>query len=135
MSWMFVYLLHFEQPVGHAQSDAQRAIYGLAPRSMPYVPHARHYAGLAVDLAERLHQHATGNGSRLMAVVTARGVSWQVSRIWRVRDLEDAKALEHRLKRWHGHGKFCPICDPEGAMRRARFAASYRPGSADDPNR
>lgn len=87
---MTVYLIHFETPIGD-----------------PNNPHgqAQHYLGSTDDLAERLRQHEHGNGARLMAAVTKRGIGWRCVRTW-----EGGRALERRLKARKNHPRLCPVC-------------------------
>lgn len=85
-----IYLIHFDQPLGDTTN----------PRGQ-----AQHYLGYTDDLEQRLEAHRTGNGSRIMEVVTERGISWQLVRTW-----EGDRGLERRLKNWHNSPKLCPIC-------------------------
>ena len=55
-----VYLLHFERPYKHA----------------------RHYLGFAEDLERRLELHRAGRGARLVEVVVAAGIGFQLVRTW-----------------------------------------------------
>lgn len=80
-----VYLIHFDTPLHHA----------------------RHYLGWASNLKHRIDQHKAGTGARLMSVVAAQGISWQVARTWK-----GDRTIEARLKRYHGSVKLCPICNP-----------------------
>ena len=89
---MTVYLLHFETKLAHAQ----------------------HYLGSTDDLENRLACHRKGNGARLMAVVTALGITWQLARTW-----PGDRALERRLKRRKEGRRLCPICNPHAARRAA----------------
>jgi predicted GIY-YIG superfamily endonuclease len=86
-----VYLLHFDRPYGHA----------------------RHYTGWTTDLTARLVEHAAGRGARLLAVVVAAGIGWQLARTW-----DGTRALERRLKRWHGANKYCPLCRTRPSHRK-----------------
>jgi predicted GIY-YIG superfamily endonuclease len=78
-----VYLLHFDRPFGHA----------------------RHYTGFAIDLPARLVQHERGQGARLLAVVRASGIGWQLARTW-----EGTRARERQLKNQGGASRRCPLC-------------------------
>jgi predicted GIY-YIG superfamily endonuclease len=78
-----VYLLHFDRPYGHAA----------------------HYCGWTADLAARLAEHATGRGARLLAVVRAAGISWQLARTW-----PGDRTRERALKRQGGASRRCPLC-------------------------
>lgn len=78
-----VYLIHFDRPYHHAQ----------------------HYLGWASDLDARLTRHRSGKGARLLAVVTAAGISWRVVRTW-----IGGRGYERRLKRRHGPYRLCPVC-------------------------
>jgi hypothetical protein len=79
----WVYLLHFERPYRHA----------------------RHYTGFATDLERRLNAHLCGRGARLMAVIAAAGIGWQLARVW-----PGTRGLERCLKNQGGAARRCPIC-------------------------
>jgi predicted GIY-YIG superfamily endonuclease len=70
--------------------------------------HAGHYLGSTKNLEARLAQHRSGQGARLMEVVTQAGISWQVARIW-----QGGRNKERQLKRWRNGGRLCPICKAE----------------------
>lgn len=55
-----VYLLHFSQRYKHAGR----------------------YLGYTDDLASRLERHRSGNGSRLVQVITEAGLSFELVRVW-----------------------------------------------------
>jgi predicted GIY-YIG superfamily endonuclease len=78
-----VYLLHFDRPYGHAG----------------------HYTGWTTDLTTRLTQHANGRGARLLAVVKAAGIGWELARTW-----TGTRAVERALKRQGGASRRCPLC-------------------------
>ena len=102
-----VYLLHFDRPLGDP--------------SRPYA-HASHYIGSAGNLMERLAEHASGRGARIMAAAVARGIAWRLVRCW-----TGGYGLERRLKRWHKHAALCPACTPRLSRRRARRRFAYSP--------
>lgn len=79
-----VYLLHFDRPYRHA----------------------RHCTGMAADLDVRLAAHRAGRGARLIEVVTAAGIGFQVARLWP----GEGRAKERRLKRSGGASRYCPMC-------------------------
>ena len=67
-----VYLLHFDQPYKHA----------------------RHYVGwTARNVKRRLAEHEAGRGARLLAVVRAAGIGWQLARLW-----PGGRARERQIK-------------------------------------
>ncbi len=78
-----VYLLHFERPYHHA----------------------RHYLGTTSNLRRRLAEHEAGRGARLLAVVQAAGIGWELARLW-----PGGRARERQLKRQGGHARLCPLC-------------------------
>lgn len=84
---MSVYLIHFDEPYHHA----------------------RHYIGYADDVYKRIHKHETGNGARLMEVITEAGISWQVAHVWWGMD----RTFERALKNKKHASRFCPICQQE----------------------
>lgn len=77
-----VYLLHFDQPFGHA----------------------RHYLGWATDLEARFRHHRNGTGANLLKHAGRAGVTWVLARTW-----EGDRNLERRLHNG-GHARRCPIC-------------------------
>ena len=90
-----VYLLHFDQPYKHA----------------------RHYVGwTARNVKRRLAEHEAGRGARLLAVVRAAGIGWQLARLW-----PGGRARERQIKRQGGHARKCPLCGSgRGACRGTR---------------
>lgn len=78
-----IYLLHFNRAYHHAQ----------------------HYIGWTTDLDERLKQHFSGAGARLLSVVTAAGISCEVVRTWM-----GSRSVERRLKNQKNARRLCPVC-------------------------
>lgn len=101
-----VYLIHFDEPYKHA----------------------RHYLGSAQDLDARLIEHHRGDGSRLMQVITAVGISWRLARTWR-----GGRQLERRLKTLGSAVRLCPICSP--ARRWGEFGSVCHRHQAGRPLR
>lgn len=89
---MPVYLLHFYDPLADV-------------RDWP-LHHAHHYLGSAGDVDARVAEHRAGQGARLVEVAIERGLDFQVACI-----LPGARVEERQLKRRHGSGPFCPICN------------------------
>lgn len=92
-----VYLLHFDQPYKHAC----------------------HYIGSALNLRSRLTQHAMGQGARLMEVITAAGITWQLVRTW-----QGDRKLERRLKNRKHAALLCPVCAGDRAMSRGVYSTT-----------
>lgn len=82
-----IYLIHFEVPYKHAG----------------------HYLGWAKNLDARIAHHRKGTGARLMAVVNAAGIRWQVAKTW-----EGDRNEERRMKNRGGSARHCPICKRRG---------------------
>jgi hypothetical protein len=82
-----VYLLHLDEPFGHA----------------------RHYLGYASpgNLYARLAHHAAGSGANLLRHVAKAGIGWQLARTW-----SGSRSRERQLKA-RGKGRACPVCRPE----------------------
>ena len=91
MATRIVYLIHF--------SEAYK--------------HARHYLGSASDLDERIERHRSGNGARLLKVITDAGISWSVVRTWK-----GSRLIERQIKRRKEAPALCPICAGAAAMKR-----------------
>lgn len=78
-----VYLLHFDKPYKHA----------------------RHYIGWADDLGKRLKAHGTKEGARLLQVLRAEGIGWQLARTW-----PGDRYRERQIKNMGGASRACPLC-------------------------
>ena len=84
------YLLHFDQAIGNPDN----------PRGQ-----ARHYLGHADRLDRRALQHLQGRGAKITQALAARGIGFQIARIW-----PGDYRMEQRLKRYKGANRLCPIC-------------------------
>lgn len=71
--------------------------------------HAGHYTGWTTDLPSRLRAHATGNGARLMEVITEAGRTWQLAKV-----IEGTRTNE-RSRKGTGAKRWCPVCRGEPA--------------------
>jgi predicted GIY-YIG superfamily endonuclease len=69
--------------------------------------HARHYLGWTTDLDTRLAAHRDGRGARLMDVITAAGITWQLARTW-----PGGRDRERAIKNRHAAPRICPLCSP-----------------------
>lgn len=89
-----LYLLHFE----------------------PGYRHARHYLGIADDVAARVLEHvACGSKSSPLVRAAARsGSAILLARTWD----DGTRTLERRLKRQGGLSRHCPLCRLGGAYHR-----------------
>jgi hypothetical protein len=87
-----IYLLHFDQPY--------MPYPGAPARSC-----AQHYIGWTLNLPERLRLHQQGRGARLVAVITAAGISFQLARI-----RSGDRITERAIKRCGGATRYCPVC-------------------------
>lgn len=85
----FVYLLHFSAPIS---------------------PHhtCQHYIGFTEDLPVRMQAHSLGHGARLLQVAKARGIRYQVARVW-----QGDRQMERKLKNRKEAPSLCPICNPK----------------------
>ncbi len=110
-----VYLLHFDAPLGNLTN----------PRAQ-----AQHYLGWAMDLAERLAQHAAGRGAAITRAAVERGISWRVF----VLGAGDY-TLEKTLKAKKNTARLCPICGqrhPGGRLHVHGPAVDQLPLDLDD---
>ena len=80
-----VYLIHLDEPVGHA----------------------RHYIGFSLDHAVRLEEHRASRGGRLLKAANARGISYDVVRVWTPAD----RRFERRAKNYASARTLCPVCN------------------------
>ncbi len=97
---MTVYLLHLQQPLNRGISPAGKLLQ------------AAHYIGYTGkdDLSDRMAEHMTGRGARILQVAFERNISFQIARIWK--GPRATRGFERRLKnRKHGP-KLCPVCNP-----------------------
>lgn len=82
-----VYLLHFDRPYQHA----------------------RHYTGWTTDLPARLAAHRKDSDVKLLRVVRAAGIGWQLARTWP----NTTRHRERQLKVQGGASRHCPLCKGE----------------------
>lgn len=76
----------------------------------PY-KHAKHYTGIAINVEERMKEHRSGRGSRLLAVLKENNIGFSYSVIGEYPDYSTAKAEEKRLKdKVKKAERYCPIC-------------------------
>jgi hypothetical protein len=75
---------------------------------------SRHIHHWAKVLQVRIAEHEQGNGARLMAVIVAAGIGWEVVRTWP----EATREYERRLKGQGGLSRHCPICRATGIYHR-----------------
>jgi predicted GIY-YIG superfamily endonuclease len=89
-----VYLLHFDQPFGHA----------------------KHYRGVALDgdVERRCGEHASGRGARLMEVIGQAGIGFVLARTW-----PGGRKRERQLKTQGGASRQCPICKAKAKAEKA----------------
>jgi len=87
-----VYLVHFQKPLAHAQ----------------------HYIGKSNNIDRRVLEHRNGRGSRLLRVVSARGIDWDVVRTWEFSTSAEAGKFERQLKKkCKSARRICPVCKDE----------------------
>jgi len=103
---MCVYLIHFENPIPR----------GTSRRGTPLV--AGHYLGYTNDLNQRIDAHHSGNGARLMEVITQRGIGWTLVRTWPDAD----RQFERRLKNQKNTPRLCPLCREAALARRRTYS-------------
>ena len=65
-----------------------------------------HYLGSTDDLDQRLEQHRSGNGARLMQVCAERGIGFVLARTW-----EGGRREERRMKARKEMPRLCPVCN------------------------
>ena len=98
-----VYMLCFSEP--YTGTPAR-------PGNKPQV--VQHYLGLApASLGRRLAAHRSGNGARLISVISAAGIGWELARTW-----PPAPGLERRLKKRKKARELCPRCTPGAGLGR-----------------
>jgi predicted GIY-YIG superfamily endonuclease len=73
--------------------------------------HARHYIGWTGKrkLDERITAHRENRGARLLAVVNAAGIPWEVVRVW----TKVTREFERKLKKRKCSRRYCPHCKRE----------------------
>jgi predicted GIY-YIG superfamily endonuclease len=76
--------------------------------------HAGHYLGFTTDLEQRLEDHESGQGARLMEVAKERGIKFELVRTWD----RQTRNFERQLKNRKNARFLCPICEEEARARR-----------------
>jgi predicted GIY-YIG superfamily endonuclease len=105
---------HLAQHIGMRRRDGDGVVY-LLHFDRAY-KHARHYTGWSSDLPARLKEHADGHGARLLAVIAAEGIGWQLARTWRGRAPANGASRSKGARR-------CPLC---GVTPRERVNSGER---------
>lgn len=98
-----IYLLHFDEPFGHA----------------------RHYCGWSSDVLWRLRCHTGAAGSNLMRHVNAAGIGWLLAGVW--------PGTRHDERSRHNRGaagKWCPEC--AGTRTGPRYGVTVTRTTLDD---
>lgn len=85
---MFLYLLHFERKICHAQ----------------------HYLGVTDDVQLRLRLHAIGHGARLTEVCLQNNIDWVLAGLWQTNPAFSGRILERQTKNRNNGRRHCPIC-------------------------
>lgn len=91
----YVYILHFDTPLAHAQ----------------------HYVGCTFELCGRLTQHASGRGSRLTRELVARGIEWRLGALFAVNTIAGLRRAERQVKDQHNTARYCNLCRGAEAQR------------------
>lgn len=88
-----IYLLHFSRKYHHAGH---------------YIGFVRGNTRAAVE--DRLERHRSGDGARLLAVITQAGITFECVRIWE----NVSRDFERKLKKRKCANRMCPICASKG---------------------
>ena len=83
----FIYILHFENKLAHAQ----------------------HYVGCTRNPLQRLTAHANGAGSTLTKALVAEGIEWQLGSLMTCSQ-KRLRELERRLKDQANTARYCGVC-------------------------
>jgi predicted GIY-YIG superfamily endonuclease len=78
--------------------------------------HAGHYLGWSENFDARNERHHSNSGARLLAVISAAGIGYELTRTWE----GVTRAEERRLKRRGGSARHCPHSDCKENRRRQR---------------
>jgi predicted GIY-YIG superfamily endonuclease/ribosomal protein S18 acetylase RimI-like enzyme len=89
---MFVYILHFDTPLAHAQ----------------------HYVGMTANLRQRLTAHASGHGSVLTNELFDRSLPWTLGGLFQTTPT-NARRVEREMKESKNIGRYCDLCTPDHA--------------------
>ncbi len=69
--------------------------------------HAQHYIGFVEkNLKQRIRKHRNNKGAKLLIAVNAKGIQWEVVRVWEAGD----RTLERQLKNQKKARCLCPVC-------------------------
>jgi predicted GIY-YIG superfamily endonuclease len=65
--------------------------------------HARFYLGSTYNLKQRMKQHRNGQGAKMLRAANEKGIPYSVHKFMVLPTIEQARALERRLKNFHNH--------------------------------
>lgn len=88
---MIVYLIHLEKPVN------------------PDRP-AQHYLGWTTNLSNRIEQHRTNQGAKILKAANQRNIKWEVVATWNC-----GRGGEVQFKRRRNHKRYCPKCQQKNS--------------------
>lgn len=119
MGW--VYIIHFDQKVGHAGHYCGYTSKGIrrriaSHRETTWTPYDE---PVRTDDGRVIAGEKHGPGALLMGVVNSKGIPWEVARIFR----NVTRAFERRIKNTKHIARYCPICNPN--------ARDYQPKGAN----
>jgi len=102
-----VYLICFDTPFYYQRSSGAWV-------------EVRHYVGQTGWIYERMAHHKNGTGAVIVGEATARGVRWEVTRLWK-----GDRGLERAIKRQHNARSYCPRCAARERRASARGLARF----------
>lgn len=88
---MYVYILHFDTPLSHAQ----------------------HYVGMTGNLKQRLSAHASGHAAALTQELCREGLPWSLGGLFQT-TATNARRVEKNLKESKNTSRYCNLCNPDG---------------------
>jgi predicted GIY-YIG superfamily endonuclease len=107
---MFVYILHFDTTLEHAQ----------------------HYVGSTNQVQARLRAHACGNGARLTEVLIEKEIAWRLGGLLQTTTAHSRK-VERQIKDQHNAHRFCEVCteQPHKFPKAKRYPMAALPFPTD----
>ena len=102
----YIYLLHFDRPIGNLTKRLGQA---------------QHYLGWAEDPYRRERVHLEGKGAAITRAAVEQGVNWQMFVL-----TDGDRELERQLKNLKNSRRICPICGQAHPRGRIHVSCQWR---------
>ncbi|MDX2212592.1 MAG: GIY-YIG nuclease family protein [Oculatellaceae cyanobacterium bins.114] len=83
----YLYMVKLSRPLGTSQHQASL------------------YLGSCIDINQRMREHNSGRGAKMLKVAGEQGIPYHLCRLLEVPTSQDARRLEAKYKRWKNNAR------------------------------